>query len=253
MDLFIKRDGCVSLPESLIEYMDIHLMRKKNSILFVLFYTVFLSFLAPGTLQSEEVKISGTLDNGFRLLVIQESNDPQTFTVYRGDYIKFVLPKGMESPVAKFPTLNQSKALSHDLSATAYFKMKQKGVHPFQINALQGQIRVVGYHQKNYQELTAKEADAFIKSENPFVLDVRTPREYQIGHLKDSSLLPVQVLQRNINKLASYKDKPILIYCATGNRSTVASKILIDAGFKRILNLRYGIVDWAKRQYPVDR
>jgi len=47
--------------------------------------------------------------------------------------------------------------------------------------------------------------------------------------------------------------RDILIYCATGNRSTVASKILNDSGFKQIYNLRYGIYSWSKEKFPVIR
>jgi rhodanese-related sulfurtransferase len=43
----------------------------------------------------------------------------------------------------------------------------------------------------------------------------------------------------------------VLIYCATGNRSTVAAKILIDNGFKRIFNLRRGISGWEQEKLPV--
>ena len=87
----------------------------------------------------------------------------------------------------------------------------------------------------------------------PLILDVRTPREFQAGHLPDAVLIPVQVLQANISRLASYRAREILVYCATGNRSTVASKILIDGGFKQIANLRHGIVDWQSRNLPVVR
>jgi rhodanese-related sulfurtransferase len=48
-----------------------------------------------------------------------------------------------------------------------------------------------------------------------------------------------------------YRNQDVLIYCATGNRSTVAAKILIDHGFKRIFNLRQGISGWEREQYPV--
>ena len=54
-------------------------------------------------------------------------------------------------------------------------------------------------------------------------------------------------------EIGEHKDQDILIYCASGNRSTVASKILIDAGFKRIYNLRHGIAEWAEKGLPIMR
>jgi len=80
---------------------------------------------------------------------------------------------------------------------------------------------------------------------------VRTPGEYSRGHLKDSVLIPVQQLQARWQEIAGYKNKDVLIYCATGNRSTVAAKILIDNGFKRIFNLRQGISGWEREKLPV--
>jgi rhodanese-related sulfurtransferase len=82
---------------------------------------------------------------------------------------------------------------------------------------------------------------------------VRTPAEFKAGHLPHAVLIPVQELQRRIGELAAYRNKDILVYCATGNRSTVASKILIDQGFTNIANLRNGIVDWQRRNYPMTR
>ena len=69
--------------------------------------------------------------------------------------------------------------------------------------------------------------------------------------LKKSVLIPVQELQSRYKEISDYKNQDILIYCATGNRSTVASKILIDNGFKRIFNMRYGIYEWSQDKYPV--
>jgi len=85
------------------------------------------------------------------------------------------------------------------------------------------------------------------------ILDVRTPGEYGSGHLQNAVLIPVQELQGRLKELASYKDRQIFIYCATGNRSTVASKILIDHDFKQITNMRHGIYEWKKENYPVVR
>jgi rhodanese-related sulfurtransferase len=66
-------------------------------------------------------------------------------------------------------------------------------------------------------------------------------------------LIPVQELQGRLKELTAYIDREILVYCATGNRSTVASKILIDHDFKQIANMRYGIYGWEKKNFPMTR
>ncbi|MBT7631924.1 MAG: rhodanese-like domain-containing protein [Desulfobacula sp.] len=118
---------------------------------------------------------------------------------------------------------------------------------------MKGKITVIEYHQASYKTLSSKDADGYIKTYKPLILDVRTQKEYAKGHLENSILIPVQELQKRIHELDVYKNNAILIYCASGNRSTVASKILIDSGFNKIFNLKYGILDWKTKKYPVVR
>jgi rhodanese-related sulfurtransferase len=92
-----------------------------------------------------------------------------------------------------------------------------------------------------------------IERDDPVILDVRTRREYARAHLAGSILIPLQELQARIGELSGHKDREILVYCATGNRSTVAAKILIDSGFNRIYNMRRGIAGWGQEKMPVVR
>lgn len=198
---------------------------------------------------------TGTLEKGFRVLDVQGlKNNPEP-VVYRGDYIKFD-PKGVQpgkNPVLilSIPSLSIEKTLESDLDKAPYFKMKKPGRFGFSIGSVQGILWVVEYTGVNYEAVTARSAQEVMDSFKPLVLDVRTPGEYAAGHLKGAYLLPVQQLQVRMGELAHLRDEPILVYCATGNRSTVASKILIDNGFTRIFNLRYGISDWARKKLPL--
>ncbi len=107
-----------------------------------------------------------------------------------------------------------------------YVKFKKTGLYPFQYGNVNGTVEVVEFAEANYQPVTAEEAMNIMANISPLILDVRTPGEYRReGCIKGSVLLPVQVIQREYVKLLDYRDKPILIYCATGNRSTVAAKI----------------------------
>lgn len=195
--------------------------------------------------------VSGQIVNGQRILSVPAAGQNLKFTVYRGDYIKFELAESAGPSALSIPQLNIRETVSGDLARAPYFKMKQAGSFAFTLGDVSGHIQVRDYHQDQYTEVSAKDAADMIATRTPLILDVRTPGEYKRGHLKNSVLVPVQVLQQNLDKLAAYKDRDILVYCATGNRSTVASKILIDNGFSRITNLRYGIVDWYKKKYPI--
>ena len=131
--------------------------------------------------------------------------------------------------------------------------MKIPGTFAFSLGDVDGNLTVINYHQTSYREVSSNEAAELIQNEQPIILDVRTPNEYKRGHLHQSILIPVQELQNRYKELGTRKDREILIYCATGNRSTVASKILIDNGFKHIVNMRGGIYNWSKKNYPVTR
>lgn len=195
--------------------------------------------------------VSGEIVGGFRVLPIQKGPDSLQFSVYRGDYIKFDVDDTMAGTVLSIPDLSIVEQLTDNIEDSPYVKMKHTGAYAFSLGDLTGIITVIEYKQPNYRELTAREAAELIDNIQPLILDVRTPFEYKRGHLQNSVLIPVQELQSRWKEIPEYKNQDVLIYCATGNRSTVASKILIDSGFKRIMNLRYGIVDWGKRRFPV--
>jgi rhodanese-related sulfurtransferase len=76
------------------------------------------------------------------------------------------------------------------------------------------------------------------------LLDVRTQEEYDAGHIEGSTLIPVDELGNRISEIEDYKDKTVLVYCRSGNRSVTASNILISNGFTKVHNLLGGIGAW---------
>ncbi|UCF94743.1 MAG: rhodanese-like domain-containing protein [Desulfobacterales bacterium] len=208
---------------------------------------------AAGDRSTETQPVSGALVGGFRVLPIQKTQEAIHLKVYRGDYVKFDFDASVGDPVLAIPHLAVTQRLPDDVNAAPYFKMQTTGTFAFALGEVNGDITVIDYAQPHYREVSSKEAAQIINDRRPLILDVRTPGEYARGHLKDAVLIPVQELQGRLQELSAYKNEDILLYCATGNRSTVASKILIDNGFKRISNLRQGIYDWSRNQYPVTR
>jgi rhodanese-related sulfurtransferase len=103
-----------------------------------------------------------------------------------------------------------------------------------------------------YEDVTATEAIKILENPGTFLLDVRTPGEYQSGHLANATLIPVQELEQRLPELPSDKDLTVLVYCRSGNRSVFASKILSRQGYKKVLNLKGGILEWTRRGLPVE-
>ena len=145
------------------------------------------------------------------------------------------------------------QAARHSYLSSVTDKIESAESDQFSADDISAGITVVDYRQPHYREVSSEKAADLIRKSDPLILDVRTPAEYRQGHLNNSILIPVQELQSRLRELTPYKNKAILIYCATGNRSTVASKILIDNDFKQIINLRYGIYEWYMKKYPIVR
>lgn len=95
-----------------------------------------------------------------------------------------------------------------------------------------------------YQIITANEAYNIIESEEDFIiLDVRTESEYASGHIKDSILLPYDEISIKAETVLPNKNKKILIYCRSGNRSSIAAKELSELGYTDIIDFG-GIISW---------
>ncbi len=222
-------------------------MKKTSNVLCIL--VLFLFFPVWNTVVAQE-KISGEIRTGFRVLTVDIVSKENRLTVYRGDYIKFQYPEEYGSLAFAMPDLKYAGTLLPDPAKAPFYKMKATGTYQFSLGETGGTIQVVDLVRPNYIEVTAEQAAELLKNLNPFVLDVRTLKEYEQIHLGGAELIPIQQLQQRIHELESKKHEDIFIYCATGNRSTVAARILADSGYKRIYNLRYGVFDWAKQGYP---
>jgi rhodanese-related sulfurtransferase len=79
---------------------------------------------------------------------------------------------------------------------------------------------------------------------NAYLLDVRTPDEYSAGHIEGAININYNApdFKAQIEKLD--KSRPVFLYCAIGGRSSKASKLLNEAGFKRIVDLKGGYNGW---------
>lgn len=68
------------------------------------------------------------------------------------------------------------------------------------------------------------------------LVDVRTPGEFSAGHLPGAVNVPLQELGARLKSLGA-KEKPVVLYCASGTRSAMAKSVLKNAGFQQVFNL----------------
>jgi len=83
------------------------------------------------------------------------------------------------------------------------------------------------------------------------VVDVRTPEEFQGGHLKNAVLLPVDTVEARAAAVLKDKHQPLLVYCHSGTRSAKAAKILKSQGYTAISDLSGGITAWREAGFPI--
>jgi len=99
-----------------------------------------------------------------------------------------------------------------------------------------------GWILANFESIDAKIALTLLENDdNVSLLDVRTIPEYKEGHLRDATLIPLDALAKNLGMLKKVKNKKIIVYCRSGNRSVAASRILEKNGFTP-LNVKGGII-----------
>jgi len=193
--------------------------------------------------------VSGRLEGGLRVLTFDPAATDQRFTIYRGDCVRPELSTG-EAFTLEIPALEVSRRFPPAADEQPCFKVSEAGSFAFRIGVAGGTIEAIEYTAAQYREVGAEEAAAMIASVDPLILDVRTEREFAAGHLSNAVLIPVQDLQRRLGELSARKGDPVLVYCASGNRSTVAAKLLVDAGFAQVANLRRGIAEWNREGLP---
>src|SRR4030043_1557554 len=98
--------------------------------------------------------------------------------------------------------------------------------------------------------ITADEVYKMLSSNKDyFILDVRSKEEFDSGHIEGAYLVPVSELENRLAELP--RDKPVIVYCRSGSRSTSAANILLDKGFKEIFNMAGGIIEWQSKGFPV--
>lgn len=101
-----------------------------------------------------------------------------------------------------------------------------------------------GWIFANFESITPNQAHTLLQKDTTLtLLDVRTPDEFAQEHIEGAILIPVQTLNENLSKLQGVKEKRIIVYCHSGNRSVAASRILVKNGFIP-LNIKGGISAW---------
>ena len=102
--------------------------------------------------------------------------------------------------------------------------------------------------------VSAVQATHLINREDALILDVRDPGEYGSGHILGAKNVPLSRIDAAGSEIAAKrKDKPVIVYCDSGSRSSKAVAALRSQGFSRVVNLSGGLGAWQQAGLPVEK
>jgi len=110
-----------------------------------------------------------------------------------------------------------------------------------------------GSRLRGFASVNPARATQLINREDAVVLDVREDNEYRDGHIVNSLHIPVSYLKDRLKDLEKYRDKPIIVGCRSGQRSSQACAMLRKQGFNSVYNLSGGIMAWKNDNLPLTR
>ncbi|MCF6346631.1 MAG: rhodanese-like domain-containing protein [Thiomicrorhabdus sp.] len=105
--------------------------------------------------------------------------------------------------------------------------------------------RLSGFKSVNTDEATR------LFNDGAFMLDVRASNEYKEGLIGDAKNISASDLSSKMNLLPKDKEKPIVVYCLSGMRSSNVASKLVKAGYTQVVNLSGGINAWKAAGLPV--
>ncbi len=99
--------------------------------------------------------------------------------------------------------------------------------------------------------LSPAEATLLMNREDALVLDVRETGEWSTGHIAGARHITLAQLDKHLSELDKFKGKPIIVVCATGNRSSSACGQLKKHGFDKVYSLGGGVSSWREANLPL--
>ena len=104
---------------------------------------------------------------------------------------------------------------------------------------------------RGFKDVPPAEAVRFMNHDGALMLDVREDSELVNGSVTDAKHLPLELLKQRLEEIDEYKERPVIAYCGTGQRSAQACAILRKHGFQQVYNLKGGLNAWKGEGLPV--
>ncbi len=106
-----------------------------------------------------------------------------------------------------------------------------------------------GHELGKVAQATPSDVSAMLERNEATVIDVRAPDEWVAGHLPGVQNIPLSHLMERLREVPT--DKPVVLHCQGGGRSSIAASLLQAHGVRQVLNMAGGFGAWQQARLPV--
>jgi rhodanese-related sulfurtransferase len=103
---------------------------------------------------------------------------------------------------------------------------------------------------QKFKDISPQDA-VFLINKDAFILDVRESSELNQGAIKNSKHITFSTVESSIDSIKKYSDKPTIVYCKSGIRSSTVSNILTKNNFQEVYSMKGGFEAWVQDNLPV--
>jgi rhodanese-related sulfurtransferase len=103
------------------------------------------------------------------------------------------------------------------------------------------------------REIGTLEATRLMNSGNALVLDIRDNAEFNGGRIPKSKNIPLSEIDKRVEEISRFKDKPVIVTCKSNTRAGSAAKLLKQKGFIDVYQLAGGFGAWQQASLPVEK
>lgn len=103
---------------------------------------------------------------------------------------------------------------------------------------------------QKFKDISPQDA-VFLINKDAFILDVRESSELSQGAIKNSKHINFSTVESSIDSIKKYSDKPTIVYCKSGIRSSTVSNILTKNDFQEVYSMKGGFEAWVQDNLPV--
>ena len=103
------------------------------------------------------------------------------------------------------------------------------------------------------REIGTLEATRLMNTGHALVLDIRDTGEFSGGRIPKSKNIPLAEIDKRLDEISRFKDKPVIVTCRTTTRSGSAARLLKQRGFADVYQLAGGFGAWQQASLPVEK